>query len=278
MKCGICLPLRVVAALKERLLWRHENSGRHECLWSGSVRTYRRDVPLGGVSASVRPRRTPEERQARREQRRTQRRPAQDAQPAAATVKPDSLPVESAATATTPAATLQPAAPVAATPLAPSGRSASASPGSKADETADLRLNFRGVPLDMVLNYLSEAAGFIIVLEAPLKGNVDVWSNQPLNKTEAVNLLNTVLDKNGLTAIRNDRTLTIVSKEDARKRNVPVKMGSNPQIIPKNEEVVTQILMAIPLQILYEVSVWVAWYWERRDRKRAAAEAKRRGE
>src|SRR3954466_14663566 len=29
-----------------------------------------------------------------------------------------------------------------------------------------LRLNFRGVPLEMVLNYLSEAAGFIIVLEA----------------------------------------------------------------------------------------------------------------
>ena len=39
-------------------------------------------------------------------------------------------------------------------------------------------------------------------------------------------------------------------------------------------EVVTQVLMAVPLQILYECSVWIAWYWERRDRKRAAAEAK----
>jgi sec-independent protein translocase protein TatC len=36
-------------------------------------------------------------------------------------------------------------------------------------------------------------------------------------------------------------------------------------------EVVTQVLMAVPLQILYECSVWIAWYWERRDRKRAAA-------
>jgi sec-independent protein translocase protein TatC len=36
-------------------------------------------------------------------------------------------------------------------------------------------------------------------------------------------------------------------------------------------EVVTQVLMAIPLLILYEVSVWVAWYWERRDRKREAS-------
>ena len=36
-------------------------------------------------------------------------------------------------------------------------------------------------------------------------------------------------------------------------------------------EVVTQVLMALPLLLLYEVSVWVAWYWERQDRKRAVA-------
>jgi len=37
-------------------------------------------------------------------------------------------------------------------------------------------------------------------------------------------------------------------------------------------EVFTQVVMAIVLQILYEFSVWIAWYWERRDRKREAAE------
>jgi sec-independent protein translocase protein TatC len=35
-------------------------------------------------------------------------------------------------------------------------------------------------------------------------------------------------------------------------------------------EVVTQVLMAIPLQILYEISVWIAWYWERKEKKRLA--------
>jgi sec-independent protein translocase protein TatC len=34
-------------------------------------------------------------------------------------------------------------------------------------------------------------------------------------------------------------------------------------------EVVTQILMAIPLLILYEISVWVAWYWERKAKRSA---------
>jgi sec-independent protein translocase protein TatC len=35
-------------------------------------------------------------------------------------------------------------------------------------------------------------------------------------------------------------------------------------------EVVTQVLMAVPLYMLYEVTVWIAWYWEWRDQKRAA--------
>ena len=36
-------------------------------------------------------------------------------------------------------------------------------------------------------------------------------------------------------------------------------------------EMITQILMAIPLQILYEITVWITWYWERKERKRQAA-------
>jgi sec-independent protein translocase protein TatC len=39
-------------------------------------------------------------------------------------------------------------------------------------------------------------------------------------------------------------------------------------------EVITQVLMAVPLQMLFEVSVWITWYWERQEKKReAAAEA-----
>ena len=38
-------------------------------------------------------------------------------------------------------------------------------------------------------------------------------------------------------------------------------------------EVLTQVLMALPLQLLYEITVWIAWYWERKEKKRLAAEA-----
>ena len=36
-------------------------------------------------------------------------------------------------------------------------------------------------------------------------------------------------------------------------------------------EVVTQVAMAIPLYLLYEVCIWIAWYWERKKRRAEAA-------
>src|SRR5581483_633617 len=36
-------------------------------------------------------------------------------------------------------------------------------------------------------------------------------------------------------------------------------------------EVIAQVAMAIPLYLLYEICVWIAWYWERKKRKAAEA-------
>ena len=149
--------------------------------------------------------------------------PAQDAAPA----KPE--------------ASAKPDAPAAA----PDAKAPEAKPAPEpGPATADkpLRLNFRNAPLDMVLNYLSEAAGFIIVSEAEVRGKIDVWSNQPVTQEEALAVLDSALNKNGLTALRNGRTLTIVTKENAKRRDIPVKSGNDPEAIPKNEELVTQII------------------------------------
>lgn len=114
---------------------------------------------------------------------------------------------------------------------------------SNAAKPNGIVLNFRNASLDTVLDYLSQAAGFIIVKETNLDGqNVDVWSHQPLTKDEAVNLLNTILYEKGFAAIRNDRTLTIVNREDAKLRDIPVKSGNNPEFIPKTDEMITQIV------------------------------------
>ena len=113
---------------------------------------------------------------------------------------------------------------------------------ANADSTNVLRLNFRGAPLDSVLDYLSDAAGFIIVLDTTVSGHVDLWSDRPVTRDEAVDLLNSVLNKNGYAAIRDGRKLTIMSKNDAKTRNIPVKTSNDPNAIPDNDEIATYII------------------------------------
>ena len=122
------------------------------------------------------------------------------------------------------------APPAAATVLAPAGRG------------TGLRFNFRGAPLETVLNYMSEAAGYIIVLETPVKGTVDMWSSQPVSREEAVQLLNVALSKNGFAATVQGRTLTIATKDEAKKRNIPIHTGNDPAEIPATAEMVMQII------------------------------------
>jgi general secretion pathway protein D len=133
--------------------------------------------------------------------------------------------------------TQQPVSATAPTEAADASANTPAEAGTNA-----LRMNFRNAPLDRVLNYMSEAAGFIIVLEARPRGTVDVWSNTPVSKDEAVNLLNQALRKNGYAAIRNGRTLTVVPRDEAKIHDIPVHVGGDPDAIPRTDEVVTQII------------------------------------
>jgi hypothetical protein len=108
--------------------------------------------------------------------------------------------------------------------------------------TNGLRVNFRGAPLNLVLDYLSDAAGFIINKETDVRGTVEVWSKEPLTKDEAVEVLNSVLKKNGCAVIRNGRILTIVAQDAVQHLDVPVEIGNNPKNVERGDEVVTQII------------------------------------
>ncbi|MEO6246004.1 MAG: secretin N-terminal domain-containing protein [Opitutaceae bacterium] len=128
---------------------------------------------------------------------------------------------------------------------APATTTAAATDSSRAP--GELRFNFRGAPLETVLNYMSEAAGFIIVMDTPVRGNVDMYSAQPVTKAEAIQLLQIALSKNGYTAVVQGRTIVIASKDDAKKKNLPIRTGNNPEDIPMTAEMFIQI---IPLRHL----------------------------
>jgi type II secretory pathway component GspD/PulD (secretin) len=113
------------------------------------------------------------------------------------------------------------------------------------DSKRPIRMNFREAPLDRVLDYMSEAGGFIIniVPGTTISGKtVTAWSNSPMSKEEAVQLLGKVLNQNSLTAIVSGRTLTIVDRDKGKKMDIPVKIVKGDEEIPKTEQMVTQII------------------------------------
>ena len=107
--------------------------------------------------------------------------------------------------------------------------------------TNGLRLNFHNAPLNLVLDYLSDAAGFVINKETDVRGTLDV-QGKDLTKDEAVEVLNSALKKNGYAVVRNGRILTIVAQDTAKTRDLDIINGNNPDDVEKGSEVVTQII------------------------------------
>ena len=89
-------------------------------------------------------------------------------------------------------------------------------------------LDYQHVPRAVAAMPKDFAAGFVIVLETPVRGNVDMWSAQPVSKEEAVQLLNVALNKSGYSVTQRGRSLVVSSKEDAKKRNLPIRTGNDP--------------------------------------------------
>ena len=105
----------------------------------------------------------------------------------------------------------------------------------------DLNLNFQNAPLDKVLTDLSDKAGFIVVEGTRVNGNVTLSGNH-LTQDEALNQLNSELNRNGYAAIRDGQVLTIVNKSDAKATTMPVQVSSGPTNVPNNDEMITRIV------------------------------------
>lgn len=107
-----------------------------------------------------------------------------------------------------------------------------------------LRLNFRNAPLSLVLDYLSDAAGLVISANSKvdLKGTVTVWSNQPVDRTEAIRLLNTALTSSGYAATVEGNLLNIYVVDATNTEIIAGVPGNSYTNIPPTKDLVTQIV------------------------------------
>lgn len=105
-----------------------------------------------------------------------------------------------------------------------------------------IQLNFKDTPIETVLEYLSETAGVVVVSGTTLTDRITVISKSALNLEEAVSLINSILKEKGYTAVMTGRILKVATLTDAKKMNLPVTSGSNPEDIEPTDEVVTHII------------------------------------
>ena len=113
----------------------------------------------------------------------------------------------------------------------------------KTNGDTKIKLNFQDTPLQTVLEYLSETAGLTIVSDEPLSTTrMTVISRQPIVLDEALGLINSILKEKGLTAVLTGKTLKVVTLADAKKENLQVLTGRNPESVEASDNVVTYVI------------------------------------
>jgi general secretion pathway protein D len=106
-----------------------------------------------------------------------------------------------------------------------------------------IKLNFQDAPLQTVLEYLSEKAGLTIVSDEPIvNGRMTVISRQPVSLDQAVSLINSVLKEKSLTTVLTGKTLKVITLQNAKKENIPVLTGRDPDAIVPGDDVVTYVV------------------------------------
>ena len=89
---------------------------------------------------------------------------------------------------------------------------------------AGLHLKFRNAPLRLVLAYIHDAAGLPIEVEpnVEVERPIELWNDQPVNKEEAVRLLEGALKGQGYLAVNKRGRLAIIPHQDAKKHCIPL--------------------------------------------------------
>lgn len=134
---------------------------------------------------------------------------------------------------------LQPSSVVVAEP-APSVVAAPPEPPRPPEEM--VQVNFEEVDIRTVLKTIGEITGINFIPHQSVSGTVTVMSPTPIRLSDIYPFLQSILDVHGYAAIEADNVVKIVPKADASKRNLQVRIGADPAMIPKNDTIATQFL------------------------------------
>jgi len=112
----------------------------------------------------------------------------------------------------------------------------------KADEL--IYVNFDQVDIRVMLKTITDITGINFIVDDSIRGTVTMMSPTKIHLGEIYEVLESILDVQGYAAVPagSGNLVKIVPRVEAVKRNLQVRIGSNPSEIPKNDSLVTQII------------------------------------
>ncbi len=158
-------------------------------------------------------------------------------------IPPDSEP----ATAPVPAAPLT-SAPVPATPpvSTPAHKPAPAPPSPEKKEGFVL-LNFDEAELKDIISLVSEATGTNFIISPGITAKITIHSSKKIPSSELFSIFESILEMNGLAAVKSGNFYKIVQGPMAHQKALEVKKGKEISSIPAEDKIITQL---IPLDFL----------------------------
>ncbi|MCH8119839.1 MAG: type II secretion system secretin GspD [Planctomycetes bacterium] len=112
----------------------------------------------------------------------------------------------------------------------------------KADEL--IYVNFDQVDIRVMLKTIGDITGINFIVDDSIRGTVTLMSPTKIRLGEIYDVLESILDVKGYAAVPagSGNLVKIIPRAEAIKRNLQVRIGSNPSEIPKNDSLVTQII------------------------------------
>lgn len=111
-----------------------------------------------------------------------------------------------------------------------------------------VEFKFKGASVDQVIQYASKITSYIFVNEAKISGTVDAYSETALNAEDVLDFLISAFKSKGVTFIKvGNNIVKIVTIDEAKRRNLDISIGRDPNAIKPTEKIITHI---IPLKNL----------------------------
>jgi type II secretory pathway component GspD/PulD (secretin) len=116
-------------------------------------------------------------------------------------------------------------------------------------------LNFEQAPVAQILNAVSETLGINFIMSPGAKGSITMQTSKPVPASELFQILQSVLEVNGLTLIPSGRYYKLVAGKEAKQYPIKVLSGKEGEQLLSEDSFVTQIvpLDYIPVKDMHNI-------------------------